>query len=77
MPQGPDRARRLFAGIDKFLPKRTDDTVSSGIHFSDLATLLAGRFDNPTGTGVDDGGNTAGLSIKDILWKHFPWLRAG
>ena len=65
--QGPDGRRALLAGVDQVLGQRADDAVAAGIDLADPVAVLAGRFDQAAGGGIDDGGYPAGLCIEGIF----------
>jgi hypothetical protein len=76
MAQGADRRRTLQAGVDQILGQRTDDAVAAGIDLGYLVAVLARRFYQSAGGGVDDGGHASRLRVERILGlrAHFLWF---
>src|SRR5687768_3741824 len=68
--QPADCCSGILPGIDQVFSKRADDPVAASVNLAYLSLVLARRFDNPSGRGIDDGGDAAGLSIKSIFCCH-------
>ena len=54
-----DGAFALLAGIDQVFCQGADNAVSSGKDFPDLLAVLARRFNDATGAGVNHGSHAA------------------
>ena len=59
-------AATLLAGVDQVFGERAENAVAPGEDLADPARVLAGRLDDAAGGGIDNGGDTAGLSIEGI-----------
>ncbi|MNT13149.1 hypothetical protein D3C72_1481080 [compost metagenome] len=65
--QGADGRSTLLAGVDQLLAQGAENAVARG---QDLDSLGAGLFDHRRGSGVDDGGDAAGLGVKEGAIAH-------
>ena len=79
--EGPARGarqaheRRLVqaGGVDQGLLEHADDAAPGSENLADPARGTRGH-DDRRGAGVDDGGDTAGVGIQEVLLAHRPGL---
>ena len=60
---------RFLAGVDQVFGQRADDAVAAGIDLADGRCARARSGSRRTATGVDDGGDAAGLRVEGILLR--------
>jgi len=60
----------FFAGIDQLFSECADDAVPAGINLADDIFVFPGGFDDAGSGSIDDGGDTAGLSIESVFTRH-------
>ena len=70
MHQGADSLIGFFGGVDQLFPESPDNAIAAGVYPANLLGMFAGGFNHAAGTGIDDGGYTAGLGIERILDSH-------
>ena len=66
-----DGLGRFLVRIDQVLPQRPQNAVAAGVHVADPVAVRTSGFDHAAGGGVDDGGDTAGLSVEGVAAGHF------
>ncbi len=65
--QSPDRCGAFAGEIDEVLGERADDSVPAGVKLAYVPRMLHRGLDYAAGRCIDDGGNTAGLSVERVL----------
>lgn len=67
MPERRQLGGILAGEIIQFLSQDTENTVPCGINLTEVRGVSCRCFDHAAGAGIDDGGHTAGLGIKDVV----------
>jgi hypothetical protein len=72
MAQGGDGLVALPFKIDQFLLEHAEDSVPGREDAAEGLRVAAHGLDHAAGAGIDDGGDTAGLGIEDIVGHWSP-----
>ena len=65
----------FLAGINQFFAQCTDNAIAAGIDFADLIAMCSGGLDYAAGAGINNGGNTTGLCVKRVFFRHLEVFR--
>src|SRR6185312_11122744 len=65
--EAADHGGSLAADVDQILRQCPHDAVAPGVYLADVSRLPHGSLDDATGRGIDDGGDTAGLSVERVF----------